>query len=407
MYIQLSWRNIWRNPRRTGVILTAVVVGVWSMIFLGALMRGVSEQMVNNGIATLTGHIQIHQKDYRNDPVIENSMTETGKIITVLKNTLPDGSRWSPRIRVNAVASNARHSSGVTLVGIEPGAEAGVSFIGDAVRAGRYLDLATQNGIIVGQALLDKFDTRLGRKLVLMSQSVAGEIESSAFKIVGAYRAEIEATEKRFVFLNLAAARKMLKLKDEISEVSILLASRKDVDRVSSALKAQLAPDTYDIRTWQELLPLVIAILKVHDWFIFLWFIVVFIAMSFGIVNTTLMAVFERIREFGLLKALGMKPTGIVKGVLAECFFLLVIGLIVGNISGVLTVLVLASHGIDLSGMAAGMEYVGMSRIIFPVMEFKDVVLANLVVFFMGLLVSIYPAWIAARFNPVEAMAHN
>jgi len=407
MYLQLGWRNIWRNPRRTGVILAAVVVGVWSMIFLGALMRGVADQMVRNGIATLTGHIQIHLKGFRDDPVVENSIADIDPVLSVLKTSLPAGARWTARIRVNAVAANARHSSGVVLVGINPGDEAKISFIGGAVVGGGYLKPDDEYGILAGQALLEKFETRLGRKLVLMSQDTKRDIASRAFRISGVYRAETEATEKRYVFVTLPAARQMLKLAEGVSEFSVLLPDRRKVDPVAAELRSALPADIFEVQTWWELLPLVIAILKMHDWFIFLWFLVVFIAMGFGIVNTTLMAVFERIREFGLLKALGMKPMGIIKEVLTESFFLLSLGMAAGNLLGFLTCLGLAQTGIDLSALAEGMEFVGLSRVIYPIVESRDVILANGVVFFLGLLVSIYPAVMAARIGPVEAMAHN
>ncbi len=144
MYFQLAWRNIWRNPRRTGVVMMAVIIGVWSMVFLGAFMRGIAHQMVRNGIATLTGHIQVHHKGYRDDPVIENSMTDPETVETALGRQLPAGAHWSPRVRVNAIVSNARHSDGVTLLGISPAREAEVSFIGQAVTRGRFTRILRQ-----------------------------------------------------------------------------------------------------------------------------------------------------------------------------------------------------------------------------------------------------------------------
>ena len=388
------------------VILSAVIIGVWSMIFLTAFMRGITDQMVRNGISTLTGHIQIHYKGYRNDPSIENSITQPGIIETVLNNTLPPEAVWTPRVRVSAVASNARHSAGVTLLGVEPEKEAKVSFIGGAITEGRFLDPDEPNGIVVGQALLDKFDTKIGRKLVLMSQGTDKEIASRAFRIVGVFRAEMESTEKQFVFVSLSAAQQMLKLKNGISEISILLSSDKDTDKVATALKEALSAGDYQVQTWKDAMPMVAAILKMYDGFIFLWFFVVFIAMGFGIVNTTLMAVYERIREFGLLKALGMKPWWIVRQVLTESFYLLVLGMILGTGLGALSILALSGTGIDLSSLAAGAEFAGMSRVIYPVVQSKDVVMANLVVFILGIIVSLYPAVKAARFTPVEAMAH-
>ena len=216
MHIQLAWRNIWRNPRRTTVILTAVIIGIWSMIFLGAFMRGMMTGMIDNGISTLTGDIQIHHKGYRNDPIIENSMTNPSMLKKVLNDTLPGGTQWTARIRVNAVANNARHYSGVTMVGIDPAQEAKVSFIGPDRIQGKYLDSTDHHGIVIGRELLKKFETRIGKKLVLMSQDSNQEIASRAFKIVGTFTAEMKATEKQFVFVTMTAAEKMLKLKNNI-----------------------------------------------------------------------------------------------------------------------------------------------------------------------------------------------
>ncbi len=407
MYLQLGWRNIWRNPRRTVVILTAVVIGVWSMVFLGALMRGIADQMIRNGIATLTGHIQVHHKGYRDDPVVENTIAEPDVVETALEKLMPHGSHWTYRVRVNAIASNARHSGGVTLVGIDPAAEARVSFIGHAVTDGRYLKPDDKHAIVVGKALVDKFETKLGHKLVLMSQDSEREISSRAYRIVGIFRADMEATEKQFAFVTMSAAQQMLKLKEGISEVSIVLPVHDQADQVAGTLRAALPSANYEIHTWQELLPLVTATMKIYDGFIFLWFLVVFIAMGFGIVNTTLMAVFERVREFGLLKALGMKPAWIVREVLTESFFLLILGMVIGNSLGFLSIFALSATGIDLSSLAEGLEFVGMSRVIYPAIYSQDVIVANLVVFILGLVVSAYPAVKAARFTPVEALAHT
>ena len=406
MIFQLGWRNIWRNKRRTAVILTAVVIGVWSMLFLSAFMRGIADRMVVNSISTLTGHIQIQNKEFRNDPVIEHLIEKPDAIVSSLS-VLPPSARWTTRLRLNAVANNARHSGGVVMVGIQPGREAGISFIGDAVKEGRYLNEEDPYGIVVGKALLEKFETKIGYKLVLMSQGTDGEIASRAFRIAGVYRAELEATEKTYVFTTVAAAQKMLKAEGQVSEIAILLDNYRNADAVAQTIRASVTDHTVTVYTWKELLPMVTAVLKMYDGFIFFWFIVVFIAMGFGLVNTILMAVFERVREFGLLRSLGMKPRLVIAEVLAESFFLLVIGTVAGNILGFATVAALSGHGIDLSAFAQGMEFVGMSRVIFPVVYPKDVVTADVTVFVLGLLISLYPAVKASRFSPVEAMAHN
>ena len=407
MDVQIAWRNVWRNPRRTAVIVIAVVIGIWSMIFLGALMRGIIRGMIDNGIDTLTGHIQIHQRLYPDDPSIDNRIADPEAIDRVLDRRLPAGSRWAARVRVSAVVNTARHNTGVTLVGIDPDREAGVSFIGSAVTEGRYLDATDANAILVGRALAERFETGLGRKLILMSQDSNGRIASRAYRIRGIFQSEMEATEKQFVFVTRSSAQAMLAMGPAVSEIAIRLPDGDTARQTARMLGAQLSGRDLSVRSWQAALPLLQTYLNLYDSFIQIWFVVVFVAMGFGILNTTLMAVFERMREFGLLKALGMRPWRIVRGILTEALFILLVGMGIGNLLGLVSCWALSFHGIDLSALAEGVAYAGMSRVIFPVVLLKDLLGANLVVLLLGLLVCLYPAVKAARFTPVEAMRHT
>jgi ABC-type lipoprotein release transport system permease subunit len=407
MEFQLAWRNIWRNPRRTGVIMAAVIIGVWSMIFLGALMRGIIDGMIQNNIDTLTGHVQIHQKDYPDDPVVDNRITDTGAVAQTLRTRLLAGSRWSQRIRVSTVVSNARHNTGAVMVGIQPDQEKDISFIGSSVTQGRYLKPDDTHAIVIGRALAEQMETRIGRKLILMSQDAEGDIASAAFRISGIFRAEMEATEKTYVFVTLSAAQKMLKMDDAVSEITVRLPGHAAAETVADRLRHDLSGQPLRVRSWRQILPLITAALKLYDTFVFIWFLVVFIAMGFGIVNTTLMAVFERMREFGLMKALGMRPMRIVRGILLEAALILMCGMVAGNILGLASCVLISQTGIDLSALAKGVEYAGMARVIYPHVWLKDILSANGVVLILGILVSLYPAVKAARFLPVQALAHH
>jgi len=402
----MAWRNIWRNPRRTTVILIAVVIGVFAMITSSALMRGFEKGMIQNTLSTLTGEVQIHHPHYLDDPVVAHSIKRTEVVESALGEILPESAHWTTRIRVNAVVSNARHSSGATLVGIDPEKEADVSFIGDAVIEGRYLEKENPNAILVGKAFLDQFETGIGKKLVLMSQSADQEIASRAFRITGIFDAELEATEKRYLFVTKKAAQDMLNMGNAVSEAALVTGDELTPEQAATKLKQELGTEKYSIQTWRELEPMLDAYVGLLDGFTLIWNIILFVAMGFGIVNTTLMAVFERIREFGLFKALGMKPWWILRQVVTESLILLVIGTAVGNILGLLSIWAL-SGGIDLSAFAAGMEYVGFSRVVYPVIHIRDIVSANLTVFVLGVMVCLYPAGKAARFTPVEALSHG
>ena len=411
MYLQLAWRNIWRNPRRTLIILSAIIIGVVSMIFLASLMRGMMEGMVENAIDNMVGHVRVRHPDYRTDPAIDNRMTEPAAIRREMERLLPGGTRIAERIRVDAVVNTAREMAGVTLLGISPEAEKGVSFIGNAPLEGRFFREGEAAGIVIGRSLADKLGTGIGRKVVLMSQDAEGEIASRAFRIRGIYRAELAATEKAFVFAPLSAVGRMLKVEGAATEIAAALPGRKiagtDLSPLAKALGERLAPLGVRAEQWREALPAINAYLGLFDSFLYIWYLVVFAAMGFGIVNTVLMAVYERMREFGLLKALGMRPARIFRMVLGETLLLLAVGLLAGNLAGLSAVGLLSRTGINLSAFSSGTEMWGLDRIILPVLAPADLLTANLTVLVLGIAVGIYPALRAARFTPQETMRRS
>jgi ABC-type lipoprotein release transport system permease subunit len=407
MELQLAWRNIWRNPRRTVIIMVAVIIGVWTMIALTSLMRGMVTDMFENGISTLTGDIKIYPAGYHDDPSIEYRIDDPDSVMSTIAKILSPDSKYAARVRVNAIASNARHSIGLSLVGIDPEQEKGVSFIGNGVVDGRMISEDDNNAIVIGQALLEKFDTRIGRKLILMSQDSQNEIASRAYKIVGVFRAKLASTEKQFVFVSKSSVQAMLRIDNGVSEISIVTGVHEKSEPVAEHIGAALNDVGLEIYTWKDLLPMLKSYMEIFDGFVVLWYLVIFVALAFGIVNTMLMAVFERMREFGLLKALGMKPGLILRSVLIESGIILIMGVFVGNLLALGSVMIIAATGIDLSALATGLEYVGVSSIIYPEIVWKDVFLANGVILVLGLAVSTYPAVKASRITPIEAMAHT
>jgi len=407
VYIQLAWRNIWRNSKRTAVILTAVVIGVWTMIFLGGTMSGMYESMVKNALSVLTGHIQIHHPGYRKDPSVENRMPDPAEVVSALREVLPKKSRWTSRVRVPAVAQNARHSAGITLVGVDPVTEPEISFIGKAVTKGRFLRSGDdEHGILIGRALAHDFETGIGKKIILMSQGLGQHFVSKAYLIVGIFQADMQSTEKTFVFVTEASAQAMLNLGNAVTGFEIWLPDIDKVPEVVQSLDQRLSGADYKVAGYKELMPLITAQIGIWKNFMIIWYLVVFIAMGFGVVNTILMAVMERIREFGLLQALGMRPYRIVESVVWEGIFILMLGMAAGNLLGIGSIWAVDQVGIDLTALAAGAEQFQIPRVIYPAIHLRDMLQANAVVLVLGLVVSVYPAIRAARFRPVEALTH-
>jgi len=398
----MAWRNIWRNPRRTLIILIATVVGVWGLLMAAAFSYGIKEQMIRDSLMDLTGHIQIHAHGYHQDPVIQNSMDNPAPALKALR-SVPGIRAFAMRVRVPGMVMDARNSTGITIVGIDPAAEAIVSFIGRAVRQGTYLKPGDIHKIIIGRKLAEKFATGLGKKLVLISQDAQGEMSSYAFRIQGIYQAPYASQEEKYAFITLEAARDMLGLGNKLSELAIIAHDRADVPGIRAALRASLSED-FEVLDYKEMLPFVMAVLEMYDTFLILWFATIFVALAFGIVNTLLMAVFERFREFGIMKAMGMKPVWIVMLVLLESLWLSIIGIAAGNLVGWLTLMPL-SDGLDLSRFAQGADYFGMAHVIYPSITPGVLLWSDMTVLALGVAAGLYPALRAGRFRPVEALA--
>lgn len=400
LLLTLAWRNLWRHPRRTLMILFASVLGVWSMVALAAILRGSMESQLDRAILRLTGHVQLHAPGFRDDPVIEHRFDPPDAALArVLAGA--EVTAWASRVRVPAVIASERESAGVTLVGIEPERERGLSFIPDAVTEGRYLDSAEDPGLLLGRKLAERLETGLGRRVVLMSQDVGNQVADRGFRVVGIFDTQPQATEEAYVFIGRAAAQRMLKLGDEVTEIALMVSDRDRIEPLLAPLRA--AAPGLDVEPWTVVEPLLVLTQKIGDVILIVWYAIVFAAMSFGLVNTLLMAVFERTREFGLFQALGMPPRHILGQVLAESLILLALALVIGNLFAWATIASLEG-GIDLSAVAEGMEMIGAAPVIYPAWSARDLLAANLLVLVLGLAASLYPAWRAARHVPVEAL---
>jgi ABC-type lipoprotein release transport system permease subunit len=398
---KLAWRNLWRNHRRTLIMLAAIGVGVWAMIFMTALMRGMINEMVRDGITILPGHVQIHHPAYRDDPSIENVMPAvSGRLAEALSGE--EVVAWTGRVKVPAVITSERDSRGVTLIGIEPESERRLSFVAADLAEGRFLDGADDKGLIVGRKMLDNLETDLGKRVVLMSQDPDNEVVDRGFRIVGVFESSISANEEQMVFAGRETVQQMLKIDGLVSEVAILGHDYRDVEALLRSMEAS-AGEGLEVLPWYELDSYLGTMLDVMDGFVLVWVIVVFLALSFGLVNTLVMAVFERVREIGLMLALGMTPGAILGQIIVESLCLLVMGLMLGNALAIGTILALAD-GIDISAVAQGMEMMGASSVLTPELTTYDVILANVIVIVLGLLASLSPAWRASRYEPIEAI---
>ena len=400
LIISLAWRNLWRNKRRTSVILFAMILGIWAMIVTAAFMRGMAIQVLDDTVKNLNGHIQIHDKKYLDDPVIENSFNANkNQLIESLQHT--DIQYWTTRLRVPAIISSERDTSSVVLIGINPEAEAQLSFLKSSMSEGDYFNNADESGIIIGKKMAENLETRLGKRVVIMSQNLQNEIADRGVRITGIYDTPTEGMETGFAFITRKTAEKLLDVSKLSSEIVIITQSLEHVSPVLNDL--QNKNPELDVQAWDTLQPLTKLIVEMYVDFQYIWHLIVFLAMSFGIINTLLMTIFERTREFGLFQALGLKPRFILAQVWTEALFMLIIAILIGNLISWFTVLS-TGDGIDVSAFAEGMEFAQLSNIIPFIIVREDLILANVIVITLGLLTSLYPAWRASRLVPANAI---
>jgi len=398
---RLAWRNLWRNHRRTNIMLGAIGVGVWAMIFMTALTRGMVDQMIVDSIGVLPGHVQVHHPDYQDDPSISNRMLVSDDHI---RERLDTGAIkfWASRVRVPAIITSERESRGVTLLGVDPEAEREISFFDYDEVDGRFLTDVNDKGIVIGRKLAKTLETEVGKRVVLMSQDPDNEIADRGFRVVGLYTAKTKAVEEAYAYVGRRTAQTMLRIGDATSEVVFLGDDYRNVDPVYDAAVSAVG-EGLSIRPWYDIDTYLGTMLGVMDGFVLIWVVVIFLALSFGLVNTLVMAVFERVREIGLMLALGMKPGSILGQIVIESMLLITFGLAIGNFLAFATVVPLES-GIDVSIVGDGMEMWGMSSVLYPKLYVSDMVLASSVVLLLGFLASLSPAWRASRYEPVEAI---
>ena len=398
---RLAWRNLWRNHRRTIIMLGAIGVGVWAMIFMTALTRGMVDQMITDSIGVLPGHVQMHHPDYQDDPSIANRISISD---ADLKDKF-DGAgfeAWASRVRVPAIITSERESRGVTLLGVDPAVEHEISFFDYEEVKGRFLNDATDKGIVIGAKLADTLETEIGKRIVLMSQDPDNEIADRGFRIVGLYSANTKAVEEAYAFIGKTTAQKMLHIDGATTEVVFLGDDYRNVEPIYAAVTSAV-DDSVSVRPWYEIDTYLGTMMNVMDGFVLIWVVVIFMALSFGLVNTLVMAVFERVREIGLMLALGMKPGSILGQIIIESMLLMTLGLAVGNFLAWATVAPLES-GIDVSIVSEGMEMWGAASVLYPKLYASDMILASVVVLILGFLASLSPAWRASRYEPVEAI---
>jgi len=423
LLVKISWRNLWRNPR--GTLLTALALGLGLALLLISLglLDGGHEQTIADGVRFGPGHVVVQAKGYQDSgsdelllPALDVSKIEqflqAGNIKHVVRGI-------SPRLLATGLMSTSASSAGVKIVGVIPEDERAVSLIPQRMVEGTYLSSNDKlSGVVVGDELARKLELKIGSKAVLMTQSLqpAGaatangdgdEMQSTLLRVSGIFRTGLHGIDANMIYLPLPAAQALLGVAgDQVTQVTLLLTQEGDSPMVARALRKQLAGEPVEVLTWRQSLPMLAQILGLDHAFNYVMNGVILAMVGLGILNTILMRVLERRYEFGVSKALGLRPRQLALMVIGESLALTAISLVLGLALGLSVQHYFATAGLDLRWVfKAGLP---------PALVFDPILYSRLsadriawsvgIVFAMATVISFYPALKAAQTDLPDAL---
>jgi ABC-type lipoprotein release transport system permease subunit len=402
MLTQIAWRNVWRSKGRSSVVIGSMVIGIWAMAFGGGFMRSFLISYIATSIKHETSNGQVHHPEFKKDFNIQYTIDNPERVMEGLKKT-SGIEYYTSRSIVNGMVSSARQATGVKIVGVDPTTEAQVTELDTLVSEGEYFP-EMSNAILIGEKLAEKLKVKVKSKVVLTFQDLNGNITAARFRVAGILHSTSISINESSAFVLRSDLNRLLNIGEAAQEIAYTTIPDSDDDLIAAELKSKLP--TYSVESWRELSP---ALVFMEQWMaasLKVLIIIIMSALAFGIINTMLMAVLERIHELGMLMALGMKRGRVFIMVMLETIFLSTIGGPLGLLAGYGTIRWLAQRGIDLTDYSEGLEAIGYESVLYPVLNPLDYFQIVVGVLITAILASIYPAWKAISVKPVEALHH-
>lgn len=426
MILSIAWKNIWRSKTRSLVVIIAIGLGLWGGIFSSALMNGMALQKISSVIKNEVSHIQIHHPKYLENTEIKYFIPREKEIIEQIKK-IENIKYVAPRIKLEAMVSTSKGASGAKVLGINPEIEKEFMGIKDAIldsasfftnrkitdkkqiakilkdSCGVYLSANKKNKIIIGEKLAKKLKAKIRNRVIIQFQSQSGEMVRAAFKIVGIFRTNNSAFDEMTVFVRKKDLQRLTKIpENSVHEIVINLENNDKINKTLSQLKSKF-PD-YKVRMWKEILPELALISDSTTIMLYVFIIIILLALGFGIVNTMLMVILERTKELGMLMAIGMNRKRVFYMIMTETVLLCFTGAFLGFILSFITVEYFSTTGIDLSSFAEGLEAMGYDSIVYTTLDLKFYLGVLVLVFLTGVFAAIYPALKALKLKPAEAI---
>jgi len=412
MLLMLAWRNVWRHRRRTLITLSSIAIGFGLAVLFIGIGDGSHNSMIRNAIKLGDGHITIQPESYLQAPANYKYISDGVTLSTALDALNINGS-VSARISLQVLASTANNSVGAALEGFVSNNDQRQQMLEPLLIDGSWIEAGDHRGIVIGDGMARKLKVKVGSKVVLMAGKRGGDSQAQLGRVRGIFDSHVDELDDFLVLSDLQFAQYFLAgegaiiAQAPVTRFAVFLDDPDSITYWNTLIKSAIDNDSVAVLDWQEMMPQLVQFIIIDDAGNYVFLILILIMVVFGIVNTVLMSVLERTREFGLLRALGLGRRHLLLLVFCESLLLSVLAVVIGWIVGGGTHWWFSQHGIDFSAlMPDGTALMGtfMDPVIYTELSWDRVTQLTTIIFVTTLLSGIYPAIKAARITPVEAI---
>ena len=403
--LKIGWRNLGRNKKRTALALLAIGVGQFALLASNGLMRGYADNIRLAITGPMIGHAQVHAPQWREERALDLFIDDLPSIMGEIRADEAVGSAGA-RLYAPALVAPQQDAFIAMVVGLDMEVESEpygmLSGLDEPLKAGH---------VLLGHRLAKKVGAEPGMEIAVVGQAADGSLANDLFIVQDIISSPVDLVNQAGVVMSLADAQTLLVMPDQAHEIVIRATGAGETEGIVERLGQDPALAGLEISSWTEIVPELVIILKTSDYVGYFVVVIVFIAAVAGIANTLMMATFERMHEFGMLLALGSRPRRLIHMIVIEAVLTGILGVIIGTALGYLFVFATAESGIDMaswggSGEVKDMAYKGLNLPlhVFPRLELSDTLMGLIAVLFTSLVASLWPAWTAARLEPMEAM---
>lgn len=411
-FTTLAWRNLWRHRRRTIITLSSIAIGFGLTVFSIGIQDNSHHSMVKNAINMGEGHITLQQKDYLASPANHRFIHKGAKTLKQVE-SLGMAANIAPRIFLQVLASTANNSIGAGIQAIKVETDPIKNILKPKLIDGEWLESSDKRGLLIGENMARKLKVKIGSKIVVMAGKKGGETEAQLGRVRGIFRSGSNELDSFLIITHLAFGQMFLvaeganQADQPLTRIAVFLHDEKQLEISHKKISQVVSDPELSVLSWQQMLPLLVQYIVIDDASAYLIQIFILLIIVFGIVNTILMSVLERTREFGLLRALGLQRNSLVILVLCESLILSVLAVGFGWMLGGAIHWYVAVYGIDFSSMIPeGTTFAGtfMDPVVYSELSGKRIMQLTTIVFFTTLASGIYPAIKASKVTPIEAL---